>query len=307
MGQAMCTPSERLPRCDNGAHVKRPISICLVQMSPTSNKSIIVCADDFAIHAAASAGIAKLAAMGRLSATSAMVLSPQWTQDVAQLRELRGQIDVGLHLDWTSDFAVAAGHGMPLGAAMRRAVLVGFGQAEARAVIERQLDLFEAHWEATPDFVDGHQHVQQFAGIREALMAVLQRRYGTQSVKPYLRISRAPAGLADIKSRVIAAMGADAIESISSHAGFKMAGGLFGIYNFHGGLHRYAALMALWLARAPAGSILMCHPAQAAEPGDEIGLARAQEFAYLASDAFATALRMAGVTLARGQAVLSDV
>jgi predicted glycoside hydrolase/deacetylase ChbG (UPF0249 family) len=195
---------------------------------------------------------------------------------------------------------------MPLGEAMRRAVLGGFRQAHARAVIERQLDLFEAHWKATPDFVDGHQHVQQFAGIRRALVAVLQRRYGTQTDKPYLRISRAPPGLADMKSRVIAAMGADDLESIAINAGFKRARGLFGTYNFHGTLHRYAELIALWLARAPAGAILMCHPAQAAEPGDEIGLARAQEFAYLASDAFATALRMAGVTLARGQAVLSD-
>jgi predicted glycoside hydrolase/deacetylase ChbG (UPF0249 family) len=195
---------------------------------------------------------------------------------------------------------------MPLGEAMRRAVLGGFRQAHARAVIERQFDLFEAHWKATPDFVDGHQHVQQFAGIRQSLGAVMQRRYGALAAKPYLRISRAPPGLADMKSRVIAAMGADDLESIAINAGFKRARGLFGIYNFHGTLHRYSELMALWLARAPAGAILMCHPAQAAEPGDEIGLARAQEFAYLASDAFATALRMAGVTLARGQAVLSD-
>jgi predicted glycoside hydrolase/deacetylase ChbG (UPF0249 family) len=276
-------------------------------MRATESKSVIACADDFAIHAAASDGIAKLAAMGRLSATSAMVLSPRWPQDVAQLHELRDQFDVGLHLDWTSDFAVAAGHGMPLGAAMRRAVLAGFEQAQAKAVIERQLDLFEAHWKAAPDFVDGHQHVQQFAGIRDALMAVLQRRYGTQSVKPYLRISRAPPGLADLKSRVISAMGADALESIAVSTGFKRAGGLFGIYNFRGNGSRYAALMAIWLARAPAAAILMCHPAQSAEPGDEIGVARAQEFAYLASDEFATALQTAGVIIARGQTALTDL
>jgi hypothetical protein len=272
-------------------------------MKTPVGKPIIVCADDFAIHAGASAGIAKLAALGRLSATSAMVLSPRWAQDVAQLQDLRDPIDVGLHLDWTSDFAVAAGHGMPLGAAMRRAVLGGFDQAQAEAVIEHQLDLFEAHWKAAPDFVDGHQHVQQFAGIREALVAVLQRRYGTQAVKPYLRISRAPPGLADMKSRVIAAMGADALESIAINGGIKRARGLFGIYNFHGGTPRYASLMSLWLARSPAGAILMCHPAQVAEPGDEIGVARAQEFAYLASDDFMTALTLAKVRIARGRDV----
>jgi predicted glycoside hydrolase/deacetylase ChbG (UPF0249 family) len=190
---------------------------------------------------------------------------------------------------------------------MRRAVLGGFDQAQAEAVIEHQLDLFEAHWKATPDFVDGHQHVQQFAGIREALVAVLTRRYGTQAVKPYLRISRAPPGLADMKSRVIAAMGADALESIAVNRGFKGAGGLFGIYNFQGDSGRYANLMSHWLARAPAGAILMCHPANGAASDDEIGVARAKEFAYLASDKFATALQMAGVTIARGQAAITDV
>ena len=263
-------------------------------------KGVIVCADDFAVNQSASLGIAKLAHLKRISATSAMVLSPRWPQDVALLNDLRGCMDVGLHLDWTSDFALAAGHGMPLGRAMRRALLGGFDPAQARVVIERQLDLFEAQWQAPPDYVDGHQHVQQFAGVREALVAVLLRRYGMQAVTPYLRISRAPAGMADLKSRVIAWMGANALESIAASSGLKRARGLFGIYGFDGGPARYADLMTRWLARAPAGAILMCHPAQAAEPGDEIGVARAQEFAYLASSEFARALQQAHVAVVRG-------
>jgi predicted glycoside hydrolase/deacetylase ChbG (UPF0249 family) len=273
-------------------------------MKLSADKAIIVCADDFAIHGRASAGIAELARLGRISATSAMVLSPRWSQDVAQLHELRGQIDVGLHLDWTSDFAAAAGHGMPLGAAMRYALLGGFDQVWAAKVIERQLDLFELHWQAMPDFVDGHQHVQQFAGIREALVAVLQRRYGAQAVKPYLRVSRAPPGLADMKSWVIAAMGAKALESIASNAYFTRDRGLFGIYNFQGGPGRYSALMTRWLARAPAGAILMCHPAQAVEPGDEIGVARAHEFAYLSGADYLAALALAKARVARGREAL---
>src|SRR5512133_4208043 len=140
-------------------------------------KGLILCADDFAVNAGASRGIAKLAAMGRISATSVLVLSPRWEQDVALLQDLRGRIDVGLHLDWTSDFALAAGHGLSLGAAMRQAVFGGFDQTAACVVIERQLDAFEAQWQAPPDYVDGHQHVQQFAGIRQALVQVLSRRY----------------------------------------------------------------------------------------------------------------------------------
>ncbi|HEY8907709.1 MAG TPA: ChbG/HpnK family deacetylase, partial [Rhodoferax sp.] len=254
------------------------------------------------VHHSASAGIAELAHLQRISATSAMVLSPHWAQDVALLQDQRGQIDVGLHLDWTSDFAKAAGHGLSLGAAMRRAVLGGFDQAQAATVIERQLDLFETHWQAMPDYVDGHQHVQQFAGIRQALVAVLARRYGQQTIKPYLRLSRPPRGTADLKGRVIARMGANALEKIATSQGITWATGLLGIHDFSGSPADYARLMARWLAQSPPGAIIMCHPAQACEPGDEIGVSRVQEFAYLASAEFAAALVAAKVQVVRGRA-----
>lgn len=276
-----------------------PAESLLPSQSPA--KGVIICADDFAVHRSASAGIAELVRLQRISATSAMVLSPHWAQDVALLHDLRGQIDVGLHLDWTSDFAQAAGHGLSLGAAMRRAVLGGFDPVQAASVIERQLDLFEAHWQAVPDYVDGHQHVQQFAGIRQALVTVLARRYGQQAVKPYLRISRPPPGTADLKGRVIAWMGGDALEIIATGQGIAWARGLLGIHDFRGSPADYAGFMARWLAQAPVGSIIMCHPAQACEPGDEIGVSRAQEFAYLASPAFAAALAAAQVQVVRGR------
>jgi predicted glycoside hydrolase/deacetylase ChbG (UPF0249 family) len=58
--------------------------------------------------------------------------------------------------------------------------------------------------------------------------------------------------------------------------------------------------MTDWLHGAPAGSLVMCHPAQRAEMGDAIGQARAQEYAYLASNEFSAALTQAGVYLVRG-------
>ncbi len=274
-------------------------------------RRVILCADDFAVHQSASLGIAKLAALGRISATSAMVLSPRWARDAALLRDLRTRIDVGLHLDWTSAFAVGAGHGLTLPNAMLKALLGGFGAARSgsttRVVIERQLDAFEAQWKAPPDFVDGHQHVQQFAGIRDALVPLLAGRYGAgqradgnTSGLPYLRISRAASGLADLKSRVIAAMGAGALERLACGASLRVASGLSGIYDFAGNELRYAALMQGWLRSAASGTIIMCHPAQAAEPGDAIGVARAQEYNYLCGAGFDAALAGAGVQLVRG-------
>lgn len=276
-------------------------------MTETGTKRVIICADDFAVHQSASQGIAQLAVAGRISATSVMVLSPRWPHDVALLQGVRERIDVGLHLDWTSDFAVAAGHGMTLGRAMRRALLGGFDPAQARTVIEQQLDLFEAHWGRAPDYVDGHQHVQQFDGIRQALVEVLVRRYAALPRLPYLRISRGGRGSLDLKSAVIGAMGANALEKIAAYAGVASAGVLFGIYDFEGGTPRYAGLMKRWLRQVTPGSILMCHPAQAAEPGDPIGVARWQEFAYLGGPDFAGALQQARARPARGYDVLGPL
>lgn len=265
-------------------------------------KHLILCADDFAFNAAVSTGIVELAQQSRLSATSAMSLSPRWVQDAPRLFELRGQLDVGLHLDWTSPFAIAAGHGSSLSHAMLTAVLGGFDQKRARVVIEQQLDAFERVWQAPPDHIDGHQHVQQFKGIREALVEVIARRY--PDAKPYLRVSQDRSGRSNLKTRVIAALGANAIKLIASKSGITPAVGLSGIYDFTGGGARYAALMADWLVSAPAGCIIMCHPARSSPAGsadsavgDEIATARQWEFDYLASDAFTQALASAQVTL----------
>ena len=262
-------------------------------------KRLILCADDFAVNQAASQGIAALAHAGRISATSAMVLSPRWAQDAALLQALRGRIDVGLHLDWTSAFARAAGHGVSLPGAMRKAVLGGFNPAAARAVIERQLDAFEAVWQGPPDHIDGHQHVQQFAGIRDALVAAVRHRYAIKN-RAYFRLSTGIRADKSFKIQVISRLGAGALARLADAAGIACSPALSGVYDFSGGAQRYAGLMARWLALAPAGGIIMCHPALRAEAPDEIGAARAWEHAYLTSDAFSQALAHADVVLSRG-------
>jgi chitin disaccharide deacetylase len=263
-------------------------------------KSLIVCADDFAVNESASQGIAALARAGRISATSAMVLSPRWAHDAALLQELRGRIDVGLHLDWTSGFARAAGHGLSLTSAMGKALLGGFDPAAARKVIERQLDAFESVWKGPPDHIDGHQHVQQFSGIRQALVAAVRQRYTPQD-RVYFRLSQASAAEKSLKTRIIAAMGASALARLSGAAGIGCSPALSGIYAFTGGMPHYAQLMDRWLHDAPGGGIVMCHPAVRAEPGDPHGAARVWEQAYLASDAFSQTLQRAGVGLCRGR------
>lgn len=273
----------------------------------TPIKNLVLCADDFALSASVSEAIVRLAQAHRISATSAMVLSPRWTEDATRLNELRGQIDVGLHLDWTSDFAIAQGHGQPLAPIMLRSLLPNaFGGLNADAVrvqIERQLDAFESVWQAPPDHIDGHQHVQQFGTIRQALLQVMARRYA--GCQPYLRVSRPPTGQANFKGRVMAAWGSQALIREAALQGIPCAPALSGIYDlFDEGVH-YASLMEAWLAQVPEGTLLMCHPGlarpdHATSAQVDHAYARVAEWQHLSSGLFAEQLQARGVHLMRG-------
>lgn len=252
------------------------------------------------MHGAASEGIASLAHKGSLTATSVMVLAPRWPTDVALLESLRGRIDVGLHLDWTSEFALQAGHGMTLANSMLLSALRQIKPAQAKAVIERQLDDFEHVWQAPPDHVDGHQHVQQFPGIREALVQVLATRYGNAKTRPYLRISKLPPSQADVKARIIAAMGAEPLRRLAQQNKVPSAPALTGVYDFSDKPLSYGQRMSDWLSTSPEGTLLMCHPAQGFEAGDSIGQARLREYNCLGSAEFQAQLQTHGVELVRG-------
>lgn len=264
------------------------------------------------MHRAVSEGIATLAHQGRITATSAMVLSPHWQQDVGLLKPLRNRIDVGLHLDWTSDFAHQAGHGLTLAGALLACALRRISARQARPVIERQLDAFESAWQAPPDHVDGHQHVQQFPGIRDALVQLMTERYGSAGKRPYLRISKLPAGTADFKAQVIAAMGAEPLRNLAQKRGLPAAPALAGVYDFGGDLSDYDQRMQAWLNTSPAGTLLMCHPGlalsadqTAQEPHDPIAAARQREYHYLASAPFQARLQSQGIELVRGSDLYS--
>jgi predicted glycoside hydrolase/deacetylase ChbG (UPF0249 family) len=233
-----------------------------------------------------------------------MSLSPRWAEDVAALRDMRERLDVGVHLDWTSSFAMEAGHGDRLGAVMLRAALRLYNQQSIEDEIERQLDAFEALWQAPPDHIDGHQHIQQFAVFRHALVEVLMRRYGHTAQRPWLRVSQvAQPGL---KAKVISAMGATAFAKWAQHHAWPTVGPLSGAYGFEGGMDDYARHMQGWLAHLPADktALIMCHPAVSAQEDDAIGPARKREFAYLAGHDFVQHMFDARVRLVRGSGKL---
>lgn len=267
---------------------------------------LVICADDYAMTPEISAGILALAQQGHISATSAMTLSPHWPQWARQVAALQQQIDVGLHLDWTSEFAVQQGFGLPLGRLMVLCSLRQLRRQDLQDTIERQLELFEQHSGCRPDHVDGHQHVQQFPLLREALVDVLCRRYA-QHERPWLRVSEVLCRPWDIKARAINAMGAAALKKLAQQRGLMHSQHLTGVYGFDGDAGAYRQRLHQWLAQVPPATVLMCHPAQAPRPESPLAQARQQEQAVLGQTSLPGLLREHKVRLARGSRLFAPL
>jgi len=261
---------------------------------------LVICADDYAMTPEISAGIIALAEQGRISATSAMTLSPHWPVWARQVRSLQTRIDVGLHLDWTSDFALRQGFGRPLGKLMVQSLLGAMDKTQVRAQIQSQLDLFESHAGSAPDHIDGHQHVQQFPVLREALIEVLLERYPAHA-RPWLRVSHVVCPPWALKARIINGMGAQALRGLAQQHGLPHSEHLSGIYDFSGDAKRYHRHLQQWLRQRTAGTVLMCHPAQGLNVQAPFPQARVQEQQVLGDPELAHWLHQHAVRIVRGR------
>jgi len=269
-----------------------------LQPGPPVNE-VVICADDYAMTPEISAGILALAGQGRISATSAMTLSPHWPRWAKDVPALQQQIDVGLHLDWTSDFALQQGFGRPLGQLMVRSLLGALRRSEVADQIQRQLDLFEQHAGTPPDHIDGHQHVHQFPILRDALVDVLVRRYAPGQ-RPWLRVSHVACKPWEFKARIINAMGARALRALAERHGMAHSEHLTGVYDFSGDADSYRQQLQDWLGHLPPAAVLMCHPAQGLNPEAPFPHARIHEQDVLSHPALAALLNEQRIRIVRG-------
>lgn len=260
-----------------------------------STRTILLCADDYALHPLVDDAVQQLAQAGRLSATSCMTTSPRWMEAAASLKPLRPLLSAGLHFNLTEghDHAQAA---QALGEVIRTAYLRQMSKTqmrkEWRAQWRKQLDAFELAMGTAPDFIDGHQHVHQLPGLRDAMQAELQSRYAAHEM-PWVRSTAPASGLwRSPKAAIIALLGGWTTTRRLQQAHVPMNHGFGGVYDFDApDAASYGAYMASWLPHMSHGGLLMCHPASGVVVGDAIGQQRPVEFEYLMSDAFGELLQ----------------
>ncbi|MGF6527611.1 ChbG/HpnK family deacetylase [Variovorax sp. PvP013] len=272
---------------------------------------IALCADDFALHPAVDDAVLRLARQGRLGATSCMTTSPRWAESARGLRaDAPPTLSTGLHFNLTEGHGDAA---PTLVAVLRDTYARRLPMADVRERIVCQLDAFEQAMGRAPDFVDGHQHVHQLPGVRDALLDVLMERYGGGSDPPSSTSAAGPSPMPAVratvparrgwgagKAGVLAVLGGWWFRRRLDHLGIPHNTGFAGVYGFDAPTPAdYGRHMERWLAGSPDGTLMMCHPATSLVAGDAIAAQRVVEFDYLSSAAFGDSLARHGVELLR--------
>jgi chitin disaccharide deacetylase len=272
-----------------------------------SVRRITICADDYGISPAVSAGIRDLIAQKRINATSAMAASPHFNRaEAAALREVAGKhAAIGLHVTLTGPFRPLSqdfeptrdGAFLTLGTTLRRAHVRTLKPARLRDEIARQFEVFTAAFDRPPDFVDGHHHVHVFPQVRDAVLRVTKemaphawvRQCGQLSARR--RLTDHKALLLDTLSRRFRRLAAD--------HGLRTNPAFAGTYALRADA-AYARIFASFLDGLPDGGVVMCHPGHVdteLTQLDHVTDAREREYDFFAGDMFPGVLAEHGVSL----------
>jgi len=260
---------------------------------------IVLVADDYGISPAVNRAIRELMAMGRISATSAMMPAP--ALDAAEVRALLDAAErprIGLHLTLTAPFQPLTGGAFrSIGRTALAAAAGRIDRAWVAREIHAQFDAFGAAFGRPPDYVDGHQHVHLLPPVAEVLLPAMKafapNAWARQCGRPAAARTAAPKALVlDTVSRGFRRRAAT--HDIATNPAFA------GAYAFRPDA-RYADLFPGFLTGMEDGGVIMCHPGvvdDALRALDPLTTLREHEFAYFRSDAFPALLDARGIRLA---------
>jgi hypothetical protein len=260
-------------------------------MVETARRKIVLCADDYGLAPGVSRAIRELLANHRLSATSCMVVYPEFAQEGPLLRQFLESSDIGLHFTLTAD--------KPLQSVLIAGWLRRLDPAKIREELQRQIDIFVAVMGVTPAYIDGHQHVHLLPAAREAVTEAAEK------LGAYVRSTREPITRAMLNrpaplDSAYLSWAARPLSRLANRKGVRTNTGFRGVRSFSEGAV-FREVFRSMIDGAASGSIVMCHPGHVDETlcgRDPIHRQREEEFAYLSSDDFPRDLEAAGLQLA---------
>lgn len=273
-------------------------------------RRIWLCADDYGISPGVNRAIRDLIERGRLNATSVMMVGPAIGR--SEIEALDGaaksspRCAIGLHVTLSAPFRPLTMHFRPLDGDMflafpkllRAGLMRRLDREFIRNEVKVQLAAFMDVFGRTPDFVDGHQHVQLFPQVRDGFVDAVSDgaprawvRQGGRNLPLTQRLASPKALLLDILSAPF--------RRRAGAAGLSFNPAFAGAYDFTRPTD-FGASMRQFLEGLPDGGLVMCHPGfvddvlAGLDPMTDV---REREHAYLAGDAFPRLLADSGVTL----------
>jgi predicted glycoside hydrolase/deacetylase ChbG (UPF0249 family) len=274
-------------------------------------RKIWLCADDYGISPSVSGAIRGLIGQGRINATSVMVVAPSFHRsEAAALNALRAhgaRAAIGLHLTLsapfrplTEGFAPLTAGAFPSYAMMLVRSLLGQLTPKAlEAEVAAQIRMFEHEFGRAPDYIDGHQHVQIFPQVQDALFTVARKMAPAAWIRQCGRAGSVAARLGDPKGFVLDLLSKRFRERAAAN-GVKTNPAFAGTYAFNENAD-FSALFPRFLDGLPDGGLVMCHPGVVdAELRrlDPLTTLREKEYAYFSGEDFPRLLANQCITLA---------
>ena len=253
---------------------------------------IVLCADDYGYSPGVSRGIRELLEGERLSATSCMVVFPEFESDGPLLKPSLRHADIGLHFTLTSNRTI--------GSIAREMHLYPPTLANVLVELEKQLAKFVDVIGRPPDYIDGHQHVHILPVVRDAVVQVAKRigAYVRSTVEPIgIAMCRRPA----VSESIYLARASRKLSVLAQAAGVPTNRGFRGVRTFRE-KEPFRSLFRRMIMTVDHGCLVMCHPGHA-DPllagRDPVQSMREDEFRYLAGPEFPRDLAEEGVVLSR--------
>jgi predicted glycoside hydrolase/deacetylase ChbG (UPF0249 family) len=276
-----------------------------------ARRHIWLCADDYGISAAVNVAIRDLVVRGRVNATSVLVTAPSFHRSEAiSLNVLNAgtpRVAIGLHVALTAPFRPLSpgfeptdnGHFLPLGKLLVYSLVHRLDHKTIANEVAAQLRLFVHTFGRPPDFIDGHQHVQLFPQIRDAVLEVAKAKAPAAWVRQCGRVVPWLRGLGDRKALLLDLLSRE-FRRRAQTLGVRTNPGFAGAYEFQDRAD-FPALFARFLDRLPDGGVVMCHPGfvdAELQRLDPLTTLREREYDFFAGEAFPSMLAEHGVALA---------
>jgi predicted glycoside hydrolase/deacetylase ChbG (UPF0249 family) len=273
-------------------------------------RRIWLCADDYGISPGVNRAIRDLIENGRLNATSVMVVGPAIGRDevnalVASIKA-NPRCAIGLHTTLSAPFRPLTMHFrptegglfLPHARLLRRGLTGRLDFEVVHTELMVQLKAFVDLFGRPPDFVDGHQHVQLFPGVRKAFLAAVKEAAPKAWIRQCGRDRPWTQRLDSPKAFVLDALSAQ-FRKHAARAGLSFNPAFAGAYDFSK-QPEFSPLMQQFVHGMPEAGIVMCHPGVVDDvliSLDPLTVQRESEYEFLRSDRFLPMLAANDVTL----------